>query len=105
MLDPLPKDQRILFANELEGMNPSIPSYSALSEVRLRLAESLQAQLTNEERLFLLSFKKGEPEWGKSGGSNIENFPAVKWKLFNIQKMDQEKRKLAVNKLKKVLKL
>ncbi len=90
MLDPLPKDQRILFQHELEGMNPSIPSYAVLSEVRVRLMGALQAQLTNEERLFLLSFKKGEPEWEKSGVPNIENFPAVKWKLFNVQKMDQE---------------
>jgi hypothetical protein len=103
MIDPLPVDQRLLFSNELEGMNEFIPDYKILAEVRVRLAKSLQISITEDERLFLLSFKKGIPEWEKSGITGLEHFPAVKWKLLNIQKMSTEKQRSAVNKLKRVL--
>jgi hypothetical protein len=103
MLDPLPVDQRLLFTNELEGMNEFIPEYKILSDVRVRLVEALHSSITEDERLFLLSFKKGMPEWEKSGITGLENFPAVKWKLLNIQKMNLEKHLSAVNKLKQIL--
>jgi hypothetical protein len=66
MLDPLPVDQRLLFTNELEGMNEFIPEYKILSDVRVRLVEALQSSITEDERLFLLSFKRGAPEWEKA---------------------------------------
>lgn len=103
MLDPLPIDQRMLFANELEGMNEFIPDYKTLSEVRVRLVKELQNTITEDESLFLLSFKRGNPEWKKSGIVGLENFPAVKWKLLNIQKMSIEKQRSAANKLKQAL--
>ncbi len=103
MLDPLPVDQRSLFINELEGMNEFIPEYKILSDVRVRLVKALQSSITEDERLFLLSFKKGMPEWEKSGITGLESFPAVKWKLLNIQKMNLEKQRSAVNKLKQIL--
>ena len=103
MLDPLPVDQRLLFANELEGMNEFIPDYKILSDVRVRLVKALQLSITEDERLFLLSFKKGMPEWEKSGITGLDHFPAVKWKLLNIQKMNLNKHHIALRKLKKIL--
>ncbi len=103
MLDPLSVDQRLLFTNELEGMNEFIPDYKTLSEVRIRLVKELQNTITEDERLFLLSFKKGAPEWKRSGIAGLENFPAVKWKLLNVQKMSAEKQRGALSKLKQVL--
>ncbi len=103
MLYPLPVDQRLLFTNELEGMNEFIPDYKILSDVRVRLVDALQSSITEDERLFLLSFKRGAPEWGKSGITGLENFPAVKWKLLNIQRMSTEKHRSAVSKLKQIL--
>ena len=65
MLDPLPVDQRLLFRNELEGMNEFIPDYKILAEVRVRLDKALQISITEDERLFLLSFKKRNARMGK----------------------------------------
>jgi len=36
---------------------------------------------------FLLSFKKGEPEWSLFEIEKLKEMPAVKWKLLNIQKL------------------
>lgn len=74
-----------------------------LIETRIVLANEINRLLTSDERKFLLSFKKGVPEWDLIGLGKAENFPAVKWKLKNINKMDPGKHKIALEKLKRVL--
>lgn len=103
ILDPFPVDQRILYTNELEGMSSSIPSYTELSQIRIKTTKLILEMLSENEKEFLLTFKKGNPSWEKSGISNAKDFPAVKWKLFNIQKMSEEKRQASYNKLKRVI--
>ncbi len=105
ILDPQPLNQRVLYINELEGMNHNIPAYEVLAQVTKKVSNLISKIMTNNEREFLLSFKKGTPEWGKSGIENLQNFPAVRWKLFNIQKMSEAKRMLCTTKLKKILHL
>ena len=61
-------------------MNEFIPDYKILSEVRISLVSALQSSITG-----------------------LEHFPAVKWKLLNIHKMNLEKHRSAVNKLKQIL--
>lgn len=36
---------------------------------------------------FLLSFKKGDPEWDLFEVQKIKDMAAVKWKLLNIQQL------------------
>jgi hypothetical protein len=57
------------------------------------------------ERQFILSVKKGEPQWELLGLQGIEHLPAVKWKLFNISRMDKKKLKAAISKLETALAL
>jgi predicted nucleotidyltransferase component of viral defense system len=103
ILDPSIIDQRLLFTNELAGMNEFIPDYQTLSAVRLKLVSVIKETMTDWERLFLISFKKGKPKWEKSGIEGLEHYPAVKWKLFNIQNMSLEKHRMAIAKLEKLL--
>jgi hypothetical protein len=49
--------------------------------------------------------KKGLPEWELLGIEDVENLPAVKWKLLNIGKMDTLKHKKMVHKLRDYLKV
>lgn len=44
-------------------------------------------------------------EWELLGIEDVENLPAVKWKLLNIGKMDPLKHKKAVHKLRDYLKV
>jgi hypothetical protein len=59
--------------------------------------------LTENERLFLLSIKKGEPDWRLLPISGIDQLPSLKWKAMNIGKMETVKHKAALENLKKVL--
>jgi len=62
-------------------------------------------ELTTNERKFLLSIKKGEPEWELIPIPGIENLPGLVWKGINIKKMELQKQNDALEKLKKVLDL
>ncbi|MCK7518803.1 MAG: hypothetical protein MZV64_14290 [Ignavibacteriales bacterium] len=63
----------------------------------------IKASLTDEQKKFILSFKNKKSEWKLSGIEGIENYPSVKWKLMNLEKMDTKKRRhLLMIKLKEV---
>jgi len=59
--------------------------------------------VTNEERKFLISVKKGKPKWNLSGLTGVEDLPAVEWKLMNIKRMEKKKHKKALEKLRDYL--
>jgi hypothetical protein len=61
--------------------------------------------LTSGEREFLISLKAGKPKWNSIGIEGVENLPAVRWKLANIQKMAAKKQRELLDKLKRVLDL
>ena len=56
--------------------------------------------------MFLLSFKKGKPEWNLFPIEALASMPAVKWKLMNIKKLSKdnpEKHAEQIDKLKETL--
>jgi predicted nucleotidyltransferase component of viral defense system len=92
-----------IFNNEFQGMTTVPITYQDICQVRQNLIELLQEELTESERKFLLLFKEKNPDWKLLGIPGIENLPAVKWKLKNLEKMPSEKHLLYVDKLKEVL--
>ena len=43
--------------------------------------------LTEEDKRFLVSYEKGEPEWSLCSSGYLGDYPSVKWKLQNINKL------------------
>jgi hypothetical protein len=72
---------------------------------RETLVETLRKELTNDERQFLVSLKAGQPKWDLVGIDGIEKFPAVQWKLTNVQKMSARKQRELLTRLMRVLDL
>ena len=64
----------------------SAPFEEPLYDTRERLVKTIQSDLDENERHFLLSLKRGEPEWTALDIERFENLPALQWKLFNIRK-------------------
>lgn len=50
-----------------------------------------------------MSIKMGEPKWDLLPFENLNQLPALQWKLINVKKMDGMKRKSAVKKLNDLL--
>ena len=62
--------------------------------------------MTDDDRRFLVSFENGAPEWDGYEFEYFKNYPSVKWKLLNLQKLAEqnpEKLKMEVEKLKNLL--
>jgi hypothetical protein len=74
-----------------------------LPYARDRLVEEILKTLSEAQREFLVSIKKGDPQWDILGIPGIEYFPALQWKLVNIRKMDKKKHAEMVAKLQTVL--
>ena len=103
LLNPRRKDIRQIYDNEFVSMVAYPVAYDALVETREQMIYTLQHTLTDQEKKFLLSLKKGQPEWSLIAIDGIETLPAMQWKLVNIQKMHKRKRAEALEKLQTVL--
>lgn len=99
-LNPIMKDVRQVYETDFQGMADDHVSYEELIDVRDKLTKIIKKELKQDEKDFLLSFKCGEPNWPLLGIDGVEYLPAVRWKLFNIQKMDSAKRMDFVEKLR-----
>ena len=64
--------------------------------------------MTTEDKEFLLSFERGEPDWSKCCAGNLSLFPSVRWKLqniLNLKKSNPQKFNVGIEKLSKHLTL
>lgn len=105
LLDPNFQNVEEAFRNAFEGMTFVKVSPEELEAARATLVKVIRASLTDEERHFILSVKKGYPDWDLLGLKGIDLLPAVKWKLLSIARMDKKKHKRALDKLEKCLDL
>ncbi|OAV65983.1 hypothetical protein Barb6XT_02173 [Bacteroidales bacterium Barb6XT] len=84
LLSPKDTDQRVVFDSQFNGMTDYAFSYEEFDEIRNQLSFKIRKSLTINDKEFLLSFAKGEPIWKDA---DYSLFPAIRWKLFNIQKL------------------
>ncbi len=103
LIEPTLKDVRDIFESELLEMTDEAVEYDALIDARQRLIARLGADLTADERRFLVSMKEGRPDWPLLGVAGTERLPAVLWKLKNIGKMSPAKRQEQLVQLRKTL--
>lgn len=77
-------DQRDTMNNHFTGMTDEAFDYGEYERVREALVQTIHANLTEADKAFLLSVKNITPDWGIY---NFERFPAINWKLQNLQKL------------------
>lgn len=78
-------------------------SLEELERTRENMIQSINAGLTENEKKFLLTFKKKAPDWSLLNLEGVENLPAVNWKLKNLNSMKSDKYEVAYKKLRQVL--
>lgn len=74
-----------------------------LLAAREEIVKRMHARFTDEEIAFILTFKSRKPDWSLLGIPNVEQLPAVRWKLNNLGKMSEERHRIAYKKLKEAL--
>ncbi|MDH6303658.1 putative nucleotidyltransferase component of viral defense system [Parabacteroides sp. PF5-5] len=88
-LQPNAINQTDALKNQFEGMTDIPFSYEEYEATRKELIERINYGWTKEDKEFLLSFEKGEPEWDKCSAGDLSKYPSVKWKLQNIRKLKE----------------
>jgi predicted nucleotidyltransferase component of viral defense system len=103
LLKPNRLDIAGVYENEFLHMTNFEVTIDELLDTREALISTIITELTDNEREFLLSVKKGEPQFSLLPFNNLDKLPALKWKVINIQKMSVDKAGLMLTKLKAVL--
>jgi len=103
LLAPRMKDIETLYEKEFVGMTTESTSLDMLVRARDDLLETIHEQLTEEDKIFLLSVKSGNAQWERFAYPDAKDLPAVKWKLYNLSQMSKKKRNEAIAKLEKIL--
>lgn len=101
-------DQHEALVNHFIGMTDTAFTYEEFEETRNKLIVDVNALMTDDDRRFLVSFENGTPEWDGYEFEYFKNYPSVKWKLLNLQKLAEqnpEKLKTETEKLKVILSL
>jgi predicted nucleotidyltransferase component of viral defense system len=103
MLMPTLIDQSQVFENQFKGMTNESFTYNDFESTRKSLVSTIHDSLTDNDKNFLLSIEEGKPDWSIY---NFQDFPAVQWKLKNIEKLkstNPEKHRIQIDGLKAVL--
>jgi predicted nucleotidyltransferase component of viral defense system len=88
MLAPNLLDQKTVFDNQFSGMTDHTFDYADFEAVRLQMLSGLNAILNASDKAFLLSINQLAPDWSIFPW---QDFPSVKWKLFNLAKFKESK--------------
>ena len=92
MLSPNHIDISGIYEADFKDMANTVVTLDELLQARQMLCAKIMRSLNNDDRSFLKSFVRNTPDWHLVKHSKIKDFPAVRWKLINQQKMSKEKR-------------
>jgi len=96
-------DMNQTYERQFAGMTSMDISCQKLEGTRAKIFDIVSSSFIEQEKDFLISFKRGEPKWDLLPIEKIQNFPSVKWKLHNIQSMAPTKRQQALTLLERKL--
>jgi predicted nucleotidyltransferase component of viral defense system len=103
VLNPAPKPLRQLYERQFVGMTMEKISLDELEQARVDLLSALHSGIGEREKTFLMSFKRGNPQWDLLEVAHAPELPAVRWKLLNLRRMDRDKHREAIDNLERVL--
>jgi predicted nucleotidyltransferase component of viral defense system len=84
VLFPAVRDISQEYERTFKGMTAEPVELSELIAARERLIHELQSGLDADERKFLISFVRNQPEWSLLGIPHLAELPGIRWKLHNL---------------------
>lgn len=83
-------DQRDTMESQFRGMSDIDFPYETFEETRTELIKKVNESLTEADRQFLIDFEAGEPNWENPLYKVLQDYPSIKWKQLNIQKLKKD---------------
>jgi predicted nucleotidyltransferase component of viral defense system len=87
VLFPTMREIQYEYDNNFDGMTAEKVPIKALLEARERLLAEIQGGLDADEKAFLISLAAAQPEWDKLDIPHLDQLPAIRWKLGNLEKL------------------
>lgn len=104
VLNPNQKEIEPLFLDKFLGMEVGVSTtISSLDRAFKDLVLRLKKFITEKDILFLSSLLSLNPKWDLYAFPKIKNYPSIKWRLFNLEKMSKAKRNKEIAKLEKYI--
>jgi len=91
------------FDHGFEGMTAQRVLLRELLDAQKEMIGLVVGRMPEEQRRFLISFEKGEPDWSLLGLPEAASLPAVKWREKNLGGLNKRKRAELVSRLEEVL--
>lgn len=98
-------DQHEAMERQFAGMSEKPFDYDDFEETREKLVTDINSIMTEEDRQFLVGFEELTVHWESAPYSSFKEYPSVKWKMQNLQKLkaaNPKKLKAEVGKLRKI---
>jgi predicted nucleotidyltransferase component of viral defense system len=103
VLDPVRKPLSEEYGRSFEGMTESPVAVEELEAARAAMIAAIVGDMPEEHRRFLISFKRGEPDWRLLAVRKARHLPAVAWRQKNLGSLPQLKRDQLIQALEAVL--
>lgn len=103
VLAPQRKPLEAEFLRGFEGMAKSPVRLEELEATREELITAIVGAMPEAHRQFLLSFKRGNPDWPLLGIPGASELPAVQWRRQNLDRLSSESRERLIGNLEAVL--
>lgn len=103
VLAPARRDISAEYKRGFEKMVNEPVSLDDLLKAREDLIREIVGKMPEAHRRFLVSVKRGEPDWALLDLPGIKDLPAVRWKLENLAKLGAERRAQFLKGLTEVL--
>ncbi len=104
ILNPNFKDINEVYEREFLEMALEKVALEELLHSRERLVKDIRTILKDKDKTFLLGFANNSPDWSLVRDSKIKDYPSVKWKILNQEKMTNQKRAKYIAKLEEYFK-
>jgi len=103
VLAPARLDIAAEFGRGFAGLTETPVCLDELLQAREDLIGAMVGSMPADHRRFLISIKRGEPEWALLDLPGAEALPAVHWRLENLARLDGVKRAAFLSRLGEVL--
>lgn len=72
---------------QFSGMSEVPFSYEDFEATREKLVTDVNSVMTEDDRQFLTGFENLTVDWESSPYSSFKEYPSVRWKIQNLQKL------------------
>lgn len=98
-------DQHEAMERQFSGMSEIPFGYNDFEATREKLVSDVNSVMTEEDRQFLIAFEELAVDWENTPYSYFKEYPSVRWKMQNLQKLkasNPKKLKTEADKLRNI---